>query len=177
MNFKYINKLFFILIFWISIFSFLYFFSDKNGWEGNDLAQLEGIINFQYKGKTGVYNYYWQPLSYQLGILLFSLFKSEKILFLTPQIFGATSIVILTLSVYIYIYSSTKLNPVLCFSFLIIFPELWFSSLYYNSTVIGMRNKLVHDYDGINLPLIWSVVKNEIPELIDILELIVPFSE
>jgi uncharacterized protein with HEPN domain len=28
-----------------------------------------------------------------------------------------------------------------------------------------------------HLSLVWSVVKNQIPELIDILELIVPFSE
>lgn len=97
---------------------------------------MEGIINFQYKGKIGVYNYYWQPLSYQLGILLFGLFKNYKILFFICQIFGATSICILTLSV--YIYSEGKLNPLLCFSFLIIFPELFFCGLYYNSTVLGM---------------------------------------
>lgn len=40
-----------------------------------------------------------------------------------------------------------------------------------------MRNKLVHDYDGINISLVWSVVKNQIPELIDILQVIIPFSE
>ncbi|MGI0483752.1 DUF86 domain-containing protein, partial [Geminocystis sp. CENA526] len=42
--------------------------------------------------------------------------------------------------------------------------------------VIGMRNKLVHDYDGINIPLVWSVIQNQIPELIEILEFIVPSS-
>ncbi|PHV64413.1 hypothetical protein CSQ80_00925 [Cyanobacterium aponinum IPPAS B-1201] len=35
-----------------------------------------------------------------------------------------------------------------------------------------MRNKLVHDYDGINIALVWSVSQIQIPELIKILELI-----
>lgn len=38
--------------------------------------------------------------------------------------------------------------------------------------IIGMRNKLVHDYDGINTALVWSVSQVQIPELINILELI-----
>ncbi len=40
--------------------------------------------------------------------------------------------------------------------------------------IIGMRNKLVHDYDGINLDLIWDVVQINIPELITIFEAIIP---
>lgn len=42
------------------------------------------------------------------------------------------------------------------------------------SQIIGMRNKLVHDYDGINLELIWDVIENKIPELIKVLEEILP---
>ena len=125
-----------ITIFWIGLLSFFEYFGDSNGWEGDDIAQLESIINFSHKDKIGVYKYYWQPLSYQLGLFLLSLFKSHNILFLLCHIFGATSICILAISV--YIYSSTKLNPLLCFSFLIIFPELFFCGLYYNSTVLGM---------------------------------------
>lgn len=40
-----------------------------------------------------------------------------------------------------------------------------------------MTNKLVHDYDGINILLVWSVINNEIRELIKILEEIVPVLE
>ena len=43
--------------------------------------------------------------------------------------------------------------------------------------IVAMRNKLVHDYDGINIPLVWSVVTINIPELIAILESIVCLSE
>jgi uncharacterized protein with HEPN domain len=27
----------------------------------------------------------------------------------------------------------------------------------------GLRDKVIHDYDGINMPLIWAVVEKEIP--------------
>lgn len=40
--------------------------------------------------------------------------------------------------------------------------------------IIAMRNRLVHDYDGINLGLVWSVVQQDIPELIDLMESLLP---
>lgn len=38
----------------------------------------------------------------------------------------------------------------------------------------GMRNRLVHEYDDVNLNIVWNVVKQEIPTLIEELKLIVP---
>ena len=29
----------------------------------------------------------------------------------------------------------------------------------------GLRNKIVHDYEGVNLVLIWEIVKEDLPEL------------
>lgn len=29
----------------------------------------------------------------------------------------------------------------------------------------GIRNRIVHDYEGINLEIIWSIVKKDIPQL------------
>ncbi len=34
----------------------------------------------------------------------------------------------------------------------------------------GLRNKIVHDYEGVNLILIWDIVKADLPELINQLE-------
>ena len=38
----------------------------------------------------------------------------------------------------------------------------------------GMRNRLVHEYDDVNLNIVWNVVKQEIPTLIEELQLVVP---
>ncbi|MEQ8757661.1 MAG: DUF86 domain-containing protein [Coleofasciculus sp. G1-WW12-02] len=38
----------------------------------------------------------------------------------------------------------------------------------------GMRNRLVHEYDDVNLNIVWDVVQNEIPILIEELRLRVP---
>jgi uncharacterized protein with HEPN domain len=34
------------------------------------------------------------------------------------------------------------------------------------SKIIGLRNRLIHAYDGIDLTIIWAIVKNHIPNLI-----------
>jgi len=32
--------------------------------------------------------------------------------------------------------------------------------------IAGMRDKLIHDYIGVNYSIVWDVAKNKIPELI-----------
>lgn len=34
----------------------------------------------------------------------------------------------------------------------------------------GLRNKIVHDYEGVNLVLIWDIVKEDLPKLSVMLE-------
>lgn len=29
----------------------------------------------------------------------------------------------------------------------------------------GLRNRIVHDYDGVNLRLVWDVIEGDLPEL------------
>lgn len=38
----------------------------------------------------------------------------------------------------------------------------------------GMRNRLVHEYDDVNLNIVWDVVEFEIPSLIEELQLQIP---
>ncbi len=38
----------------------------------------------------------------------------------------------------------------------------------------GMRNRLVHEYDDVNLNIIWDVVQLEIPHLIEVLKTQIP---
>jgi len=36
--------------------------------------------------------------------------------------------------------------------------------------IFGMRNRLIHDYMGVQLPIVWQTVQGDIPELIQVLE-------
>ncbi|WP_201278145.1 HepT-like ribonuclease domain-containing protein [Scytonema millei] len=38
----------------------------------------------------------------------------------------------------------------------------------------GMRNRLVHEYDAVNFNIVWNVVQNEIPILIEELKTQIP---
>ncbi|NJR63609.1 MAG: DUF86 domain-containing protein [Cyanobacteria bacterium CRU_2_1] len=42
------------------------------------------------------------------------------------------------------------------------------------SEINGMRNRLVHEYDDVNLNIVWDVVQSEIPSLIEELQLQIP---
>jgi uncharacterized protein with HEPN domain len=43
--------------------------------------------------------------------------------------------------------------------------------------VIGMRNRIIHEYDRLNLEIIWNAAQNSIPQLIAVLELLIPAEE
>lgn len=34
----------------------------------------------------------------------------------------------------------------------------------------GLRNRIVHDYEGVNLRLIWEIISDDLPQLRDILQ-------
>ena len=36
--------------------------------------------------------------------------------------------------------------------------------------VIGMRNRLIHGYDAIDFDVVWRIVREDLPDLIDALE-------
>ncbi|MDB9313315.1 DUF86 domain-containing protein [Spirulina sp. CS-785/01] len=40
--------------------------------------------------------------------------------------------------------------------------------------IIGMRNRIVHEYNRISLEIIWDVTQNSLPQLITILEPLIP---
>ena len=40
--------------------------------------------------------------------------------------------------------------------------------------IVGMRHKVVHDYMGLDIDVVWDTVQNDLPELARMLEVIVP---
>ena len=43
--------------------------------------------------------------------------------------------------------------------------------------MIGLRNRLIHDYNRIRLDIVWQVLQQELPKLIATLESLVPPEE
>ncbi len=43
-------------------------------------------------------------------------------------------------------------------------PEVPWREMY------GLRNRIVHDYEGVNLRLVWEIISSDLPELRDSLE-------
>lgn len=41
------------------------------------------------------------------------------------------------------------------------------------SDMIGMRNVMIHEYDDVDLVIVWETVHNDLPQLIDSLEKII----
>lgn len=37
-------------------------------------------------------------------------------------------------------------------------------------SIYGMRNKIIHDYEGVNLKVVWETVSEDLPQLIEQLE-------
>ena len=36
--------------------------------------------------------------------------------------------------------------------------------------IYGMRNKIIHDYDGVNLKVVWETISEDLPELTQLLK-------
>lgn len=34
-------------------------------------------------------------------------------------------------------------------------------------TLNGLRNRIVHDYEGVNLRLIWEIISDDLPQLLE----------
>jgi uncharacterized protein with HEPN domain len=51
------------------------------------------------------------------------------------------------------------------------YPELPWKNM------IGMRSRIIHNYDEVDLDIVWRVVESEIPKLISLIEPLVPPDE
>lgn len=45
-------------------------------------------------------------------------------------------------------------------------PEIPWRQIY------GLRNRIVHDYEGVNLNLVWEIIESDLPELKNMLEIL-----
>lgn len=119
----------------LSAFFILSLLSNNIGYEGDDLNTVLPMLHLQdaKKGNLLLYRYYWQPLSYEIGSVVYNFTKSINAIFLLPQLFMAISISI----IYRCCVSVLGFDRKLFVPLILLFPEIIYTGLYFNSTAIA----------------------------------------
>lgn len=115
-------------------FGFLLTFADQNGFEGDDLNSVLPMLHLReaLNGDLLIYRPDWQPLSYQLGALVYKLTGLVSSIFLLAPLFVAAGIALQYQIVRKFSFSATLFIPLL-----FLFPEMLYTGLYYNSSALG----------------------------------------
>lgn len=130
-----------LLLFWLANLAFLLRFADRDGYEGDDLNSILPMAHLAAAkhGLLLIYRYGWQPLSYEVGATVWSIFGTPTAVFLLAPVTGASAIALLLWWLWREGRSgSAKMNALIAVIALLGIPEFWYSSLYYNSTILGM---------------------------------------
>jgi hypothetical protein len=126
------------IVFSMCIASSMFFLADRNGYEGDDMNIICAMFNLDagLQGAIDVYRYSWQPLGYWIGVAVYKLTGSPTAIFMLAPLAGTIS---LTLLVAYMSKAASQRHGILCYlAILILIPELWFSGLYYNTSIIAM---------------------------------------
>jgi hypothetical protein len=116
---------------------FLIEFADRDGYEGDDINSVVPTFHLEVArhGLLLIYRYAWQPLAYELSGLVWRLTHSSDAIFLLSPVCGA-----ITLAMLLLVAWRDKDWPGLLAAAvaLLAVPEFWYSSLYYNSSMLGL---------------------------------------
>jgi hypothetical protein len=125
-------------LFFAVVASLLFSFADRNGYEGDDLDSISAVFQLKsaLQGDISIYRYSWQPLAYWIAAGVFRLTDSPTAIFLLAPLAATITLVLLV----VYMAKAAKNQHGMSFyvAILILMPELWFSGLYYNSSIIAM---------------------------------------
>ncbi len=112
------------------------FFGDRVGFEGDDLAIIEGATNFDLKPSDTLYRFPWQPLGYFAAHWLTQHGVTPLVLTYLPNVLGAIGIVLLAeaLSQIVRVRGGIWI----AYCLVLAVPELWITILYFNTTALGL---------------------------------------
>ena len=113
-------------------------FSDRDGYDGDDLSTVSAVFQLDAakRGDLALYRYAWQPLAYELSAWVYRRFDTSDAVFMSAPIACA-----IALAVLLYAMATAARNlksPWLHLAILILFPELFYTGLYYNTTALAM---------------------------------------
>lgn len=123
----------------IANLSFLVLFADRDGYEGDDLNMVVPTAHLAAakQGALLIYRYAWQPLSFELSSSLWTLFGTPTAVFLSMPVAGGLAIALFGWWLWREGQARTGAFAHAIIALLCI-PELWYSSLFYNTTMRSM---------------------------------------
>lgn len=116
------------------LFALLIPFADFDGYEGDDLNSVVPMLYLE-PAKAGaflIYRYDWQPLFYELGAALYRLTNSPDAIFALAPLSAALSIALMVQ------LARPQTGFIVALGLVALAPELIYSGLYYNTTIIGL---------------------------------------
>lgn len=125
---------------WLACLAFLAAFADRDGYEGDDLNSILPMAHLDAarQGLLLIYRYAWQPLSYETGAAVWRAFGTPDAVFLTAPAAGATTLALLLW----WLWREGRSPPLPALAAALVallgIPELGYSALYFNSTILGM---------------------------------------
>ncbi len=114
---------------------FLLSFADYDGFEGDDINSVVPMFHLAeaIDGQLLIYRYAWQPLSYWTGAAVFAISGSVSAIFGLAGVGVALAIAMLYRTVRFHI----GLAPLLFVPLLLLFPEIIYTGLYFNSSALA----------------------------------------
>ena len=113
----------------------LVFFADRNGYEGDDLNAILPMLTLPQalQMPENIYKFDWQPLAYWTGYAAYSLTGTIVAIFALSQIAVAGAIAML----WVIVTRCVGVTGWLFVPILLMFPEILYTGLYYNSSALG----------------------------------------
>ncbi|HEY1124100.1 MAG TPA: hypothetical protein VGE65_00585, partial [Sphingobium sp.] len=128
-----------ILLLAVGNLVFLTLFADRDGYEGDDLNMVVPTAHLAAakQGALLIYRYAWQPLSFELSSWLWSLFGTPTAVFLSMPVAGGIAIGMFLW--WLWREGNERTNALTyAIVALLCIPELWYSSVFYNTTMRAM---------------------------------------
>lgn len=117
--------------------AFALFFGNRIGFEGDDLATIFGATALETVGRDAVYRYAWQPLSYEwLSWLVERGLHPDRLTYL-GNVLGMLGLSLLC-GLGIRLLGGTARAAALALLLVLGIPELWITSLYFNTTALAL---------------------------------------
>ena len=112
--------------------------ANLGAFEGDDINSVVPMLHLQeaIAGDLVIYRYAWQPLSYQLGAAILSVTGHPDWVYLCAPLAAAVTLTLILITIQ---KQARRTHPAWVFpALLFLLPELFFSGLYFNSTILGL---------------------------------------